>query len=79
MKKKMVLIEWVDSNIIHGWRESQDVVEDRIACCQTIGYLEREDNEKVVLIMGISNYGLVFECITIPKGCIKSIRILRIK
>ncbi len=76
---KMVLVNWVDSNIMHGWRLAGEHTEDSVAECQTIGFLEREDENKIVLVMGTSNLGSVIESFIIPKPCIKSIRKLRVQ
>lgn len=78
-RQKMVLIEWVDSNIMHGWRISEEANEDTVAHCKTVGFLKSQDDEKITLVMGESDFGSVIECITIPKGCIKSIKELRVK
>lgn len=76
---KMVLVNWEDSNIMHGWRVPEETTEDRVADCQTIGFVIADDEDKVILAMGKSNLGAVMECITIPRSCIQSIRELRLK
>ena len=76
---KMILVEWVDSNIIHGWVVPGEGIEDKVAHCQTIGFLKSQDEEKITLAMGKGDLGAVIECITIPKGCVRSIKELRIK
>ena len=79
MTEKMVLIEWLDSNIMHGWRTEEEVKEDILAHCKTIGFLIAQNDKCITLTMGISDFGSVLESITIPKGCIKSMRELRLK
>ena len=74
---KRLEVEFNDSNFMHGW-EGNDTKDD-LALATVIGYLKSEDNEQLTLIMAVSNFGLRFAKFTIPKGCIKSIKELRIK
>ena len=74
---KKVLIEWVDANIEHGWQA--DINDCDIAMTEELGYLIEEDNEKVIVARGYSQYGLYNSPMAIPRGCIKSIKELRIK
>ena len=76
--KKIVLIEWEDSNVIHGWHPDTDCPNE-IAHCRTVGIVQFEDDTKITLSMGDSNYGSILEPITIPKGCITKIKELRVK
>ena len=73
---KMVLVEWEDSNVIHGWRPD-DCRGDDIAHCRTVGILKAEGDISVTVALGDSDCGSVLETITIPRGCIKSIKKLR--
>ena len=74
----MLLVEWVDSNIIHGWRDIKDGTDD-VAHCRTIGFVQFEDSEKLVMSMGYSDWGAVLETINIPLGCIILRKELRVK
>ena len=74
---KKVLIEWVDSNIQHGWRP--DAKDCDVALTSEIGYLIQEDNDKIVVARGYSQYGFYNSPMAIPKGCIKSIKELKPK
>lgn len=79
MKKgKMVLIEWVDSNVCHGWIP-EGANNGVIAHCRIVGILIMEDATKVVVALGDSDCGSVLETITIPRECIISIKELRVK
>ncbi len=74
---KRVEIEWVDSNILHGWQA--DTADCDVALSNELGYVVSEDDEKIILARGISAFGLLNSPMAIPKGCIKSIKELRIK
>ncbi len=75
---KIVKIEWVDSNIMHGW-QPLDIFEGRLALCESVGYLYEETDELVTLTMGASDLGSIIETLSIPRGCIKSIKELRVR
>jgi len=69
---KIVEVEWVDSNILHGWQN--EINDCDVALCNEVGYLAHEDEDKVILARGISSFGLLNSPIAIPKGCVKSIK-----
>lgn len=77
-RNKMVLIDWKDTGVTHGWL-CPDHSENSIAHCQSIGFWIDEDEEGVTISFAISDQGLVMEKKTIAKGCIKSIKELRVK
>lgn len=74
---KKVLVEWVDANILHGWQS--DIEDCNIALTEEVGYLIREDDEKIILARGVSTYGFLNSPMAIPKGCVKSMKELRVK
>ena len=78
MRKKMLLVKFSDSNIQHGW-EHPGASCDSLAYAQAIGYLKSEDDQQITLTMAISDFGLIFEKLTIPRGSIHSVRELRVK
>ena len=75
---RKVLIEWVDSNVLHGWQMEGEATCD-LAICESMGYVKEEDADKIVLSQTKSNYGAHMGVLAIPMGCIKSIKELRIK
>ncbi len=75
---RLVLVEWNDSNVMHGWRLN-DCVSDEVAHCRTVGILLVDDDTKVTVAFGDSDCGSVLETVTIPKACITKIRELRVK
>lgn len=77
MKNKMILVEWTDVSVAHGWGCGDEGAET--AECKSVGFLRLEDETKIQMAMAVSNLGNVFEVMSIPKGCIKSIRELRVK
>ncbi len=77
-QNKLVLVEWQDSNVMHGWMHNE-CANEGIAHCRIVGILQSEDADKVVVAFGDSDYGMVLETVTIPKACIIRIRELRVK
>ena len=78
MASKIVLIDWVDSNCIHGWRPD-DCKNDILATCRSVGILKYVDDDKVTIALSESDCDSIFETLTIPRGCIKSMRYLRVR
>ena len=74
---KMVLVEWNDSFFTHGWRGKDEFRDLGIAPCVSVGVVVSEDDNKITLVlsMGEENYA---DSMTIPKGCIKRIRRLKV-
>ena len=76
---KKVLADWVDTSVAHGWACADEVNKDDIAYCQSVGFLYSQSDDKIVLVMGISNLGNYFERKVIPTACVRSIKELRLK
>ncbi len=75
---KKVIVKWEDSNVVHGWQMNGETPYE-LALCESIGYVQFEDDIKLALIQTISNFGAYMGVLSIPKGCIKSIKELRVK
>ena len=78
IKRKLVLVNWDDSNVTHGWR-LDDCSEDKVDHCRTVGILIADNEKGMTIALGDSDCGSVMETITIPKGCIIKIKELRIR
>ncbi len=77
MRNRIVLIDWEDSNVSHGWIPTEEP--DELAQCQTVGFVVSEDKRKITVTLGNSNYGTTMERLTIPKVCIQSIKEMRVR
>lgn len=76
---KIVIAEWDDAYSHGGWHERNREV-DHVARCVTVGILLYNDKEQVTISQNTSNTsGNVGDTISIPKGCIKRIRYLKIE
>ena len=73
---KIVLIEWVDSNLFHGWVD-KDGESFGVAECKSVGFLLKKHRSEITLALSRSKQDQVSQCITIPRGCVKSIEVLK--
>ena len=75
MRRKLVIVEWVDSHSIDGWRTIEDMKPDGICRCQTVGWLMRKDKELVSVVQSLAFDGRDSNATTnIPTGSVKRIR-----
>ena len=75
----MVLVEWDDAYSSGGWHVARSGV-DRVSVCTTVGLLIEETNQRLTIAQNFSSTsGNIADTINIPKGCIKRIRILKLK
>jgi hypothetical protein len=73
---RKVIVEWLDSKVMHGWYDSQ-AFEGEVALCECVGFLYEDLPDMITLVMGKSDSEMVIEGLSIPRGCIKSIKELR--
>ena len=73
MDKDIVLIEWVDSKGLTSWEHLDDIETMPPCICYTVGFLldDKEDYKTVVLTLSETQ---ILGRLTIPAGCIKSIK-----
>jgi hypothetical protein len=71
-----VVVEWVDSKIMHGWQDNR-IFEGEVAQCESVGFLYEDGVDFITLVMGQSDSDMVVEGFSIPRGCIKSVKKLR--
>lgn len=76
---KMVQIIWNDANEMHGWGVEEEIKLDKLPVVETIGYLFSQDDEQLVIVSSQSDYGAYLGRLAIPKGCVKTIKELRVK
>lgn len=83
--RRLVLVEWADSNSGTGWQPIDDVENcTYLVLVQSVGWIVAECEDTIVLvphIAGEKNANLrLFACgdITIPKSVIRSIRDLQV-
>lgn len=74
---RRVEVRWKDSNALHGWQYGEYKAD--LAPCETLGYITEETEDKLVLAQTISEYGAHMNILIIAKGCIESIKELRVK
>lgn len=75
---KLVLVEWEDAYTNHGWREDGDDEGLHTASTTTCGFLKKETKGYITVILN-QGRGVYSDSITIPKGCIKRLRYLKVK
>ena len=76
---KIILIEWEDSNFLHGWRDKRDVLERKqiSSYCVSAGILLKQDKKEIRLAQSLSGEN-VADIISIPNLAIKRIRQLQV-
>ncbi len=74
---KLALVEWADAYTTHGWRDDEEIEGLRTAYTVSCGILKLETKDSISLILN-QGRGIYADGITIPKGCIKRIRYLKV-
>ena len=72
----IVEVEWIDSSSgCSTWRFPEDQDVDALPC-KTAGYLLKKDRKSVVIFQSQASSGHVADSMTIPRSCVKEIRVL---
>jgi hypothetical protein len=83
---KLVLVEWVDSYSMHGWKPLDNLIKEcEPLLCRSVGWLASKKNGHVLIVPhlsgeqneGITVYGT--GDITIPAKAIRKMTVLREK
>lgn len=72
-------MEWEDTCANSGWRDLGLAKEETTISCISCGLILGEDDQKIIICTSLAKSGQYGEATTIPKGCIKRIRTLRVK
>lgn len=70
----LVEVEWIDAGGQQGWHEaarSTDPLHE--SGCVSAGYLLQDDEDGVVLVMGVNAGGLQHDSLTIPRAMVKRV------
>lgn len=76
MKAKIVYVEWLDSDSMHGWNGKNNLdhmVNDQMHKCQSVGMLYKKTKDRIVLVQSIGE-STVGEVLRIPMFAITKIR-----
>jgi len=72
---EIALIEWLDSKGVNRW-EYLDEIEPMVPnICYAVGFITENAKEYITLALALSDTQVLGRT-TIPRGCIKSMRIL---
>ena len=74
---KRVEVEWDDSCSNNGWQCADTAKSHSTAQCRTVSYLVKSSKKSITLVQSLSNTGNISELMAIPRGCIKSIKVLK--
>ncbi len=76
---KIVLVEWTDSTMLGTrWHCEDEIDQLDIGRCVSVGIIRQNDDDKMVLVQNQGRYRDGANLIALPKGCIKSIRQLKV-
>lgn len=76
---RIVEIDWVDSAAAGGQWECLDTARDMsLASCHSVGYIVTKTKDRVVIAQNLGrSWQSVMNVTVIPRGCIKSIRVIK--
>jgi len=75
---KIAIIEWNDSFFTHGWKPKDEFKSMGAAPCVSLGVIVNSNKDSVTLVLSLGRDDYA-DSMTIPRGCIKRIRYLRVK
>lgn len=73
MDKDIVLIEWIDSEVMGGWEYLDKIESLTPSICYSAGFIIEDNRDYKTLALGLSD-SQVLGRTSIPIGCIKSIK-----
>jgi len=75
MKRRLVIVEWIDSTRNIGWHAHEHARENRDMRCSSVGFLVDDDRDHVTVASHIAwPRGEVCDTMTIPRCSIRRIR-----
>ena len=80
MKRKMVLVTWVDSINGSGWCSVKTYKRQKASACYTAGFMLKRSKKAITVIQSLdpdNDNGCA--AITIPTGCILKVEELEVK
>ncbi len=79
MKRKAVLIDWIDSCSFGRqlWRDAEESKQLTPSKIQSVGFILAESKQHITLTGSMDEEDHVHGCHTIPRGCITRIRRLK--
>ena len=74
-KRHLVVVEWDDISSLNDWYNEKDINSQPIRCF-TVGWVLKSDRKNLRITSTRSEHGKCSDVCTIPRGCIRSKRIL---
>ncbi len=75
-KLPKVKVEWCDATADGGWKTFDSMRKEDPVEVTSIGYMIRNDKHRVQVVQSVCSNGKVAESLTIPKGWIKSVKVV---
>jgi hypothetical protein len=72
----VVEVEWDDSCSGGGWSTADQYAKRDVLPACSVGYLLSRDRTRIIIVQSQAENGDVNDCITIPRGMVKQIRVL---
>ena len=69
LAKRVVWVEWVDSQTQHHWQNPSSIFSEKLECL-TIGFVVHETDDTISITSTLAETGTVLDTITIPKCAI---------